>query len=238
MNCKIEEIKKILYIFGELGDSEREEIELHLNSCKVCAEEFKKLRETFEAVGKLGVGEPSVECIARIRELPHSELVQAKAPKAFRAATAFLARVARSKASPAGALAGRFATTIVRSWLNIHLRTNYLRWGIPAFAAALAVFIVFSHLPIREKTMGFIPAEIEWDSIESLVWAEEEISFSFLPYRTMEDEIAIVEWKIKEIEKEIEGGDKDDESMSSSGSRAFERGLCVCRTAERIFPQV
>ena len=200
MNCKVEEIKKILYIFGELGNSEREEIELHLNSCKVCAEEFKKLRETFEAVGKLGVGEPSAECIARIRELSHSELARAEAPKAF--------------------------------------RTNYLRWGIPAFATALAAIIIFSHLPIREKTAGFIPVEIEWESIESLVWAEEEISFSFLPYRTMEDEIAIVEGKIKEIEKEIRGGDEDDESMSSNGSGVFEHSLCVCRTAERIFPQV
>ena len=200
MNCKIEEIKKILYIFGELGNSEREEIELHLNSCKVCAEEFKKLRETFEAVGKLGVGEPSAECIARIRKLPHSELAHAEAPKSF--------------------------------------RINYLRWGIPAFATALAALIIFSHLPIREKTAGFIPVEIEWESIESLVWAEDEIRFPFLQYRTMEDEIAIVEGEIKEIEQEIRGGDKDDESMSRGGNGAFERSLCVCRIAERIFPQV
>ncbi len=200
MNCKIEEIKKILYIFGELGNSEREKIELHLNSCKVCAEEFKKLREIFEAIGELSVREPSAECIAKIRELPHSESARAKAPKAF--------------------------------------RTNYLRWGVPAFATALAALIIFSHLPVREKTVKFIPVEIEWESIESLVWAEDEISFSFLPYRTMEDEIAIVEGEIKEIEQEIERGDEDDESMSSSGSGVFERSLCVCRTAERIFPQV
>ena len=230
MNCKIEEIKKILYIFGELGNSERDEIELHLNFCKVCAEEFKKLRETFETIGKLSVREPSVECIARIRKLPHYGLARAEAPKAFRAATEFLARVARSKAS--------FATTIVHSWLNIHLRTNYLRWGIPAFATALAALIIFLHLPIKEKTVGFIPVEIEWESIESLVWAEDEISFSFLPCRTMEDEIAIVEGEIKEIEKEIERGDEDDESMFSNGSGVFEHSLCVCRTAERIFPQV
>ena len=70
MNCRIPDSKKILYVFGELNSSEKEEMKIHLNSCEKCSDELKKLRETFEIMdGNLRVDEPSGKCIAGIREL-------------------------------------------------------------------------------------------------------------------------------------------------------------------------
>ena len=238
MNCKIPDRKKILYIFGELSDSERQEMELHLSSCERCSDEFKKLRETFETVGALSVEEPSDECIAGIRELP---VLKEGAGKPIPSRSGDLShRKAWETPSGAGISRGRLASP-------------WLRWGIPAFGVGLAAFIlIFSSLQVGEETVRIlpvgkplpvvksVPTEIEWEDVEALAQAEDEISFSFLTHRTMEDEIAIMESEIDEVEVEIgkiTGGGENDEDISNSGDGIFERSLRLCRTEGRVFLQ-
>ena len=70
MNCNNSNNRKILYVFGELSNPEKEALELHLSSCTKCSDEVRKLKETFEAVRRLNIENPSDRCIAKIRALP------------------------------------------------------------------------------------------------------------------------------------------------------------------------
>ncbi|MCM8825258.1 MAG: anti-sigma factor, partial [Candidatus Omnitrophica bacterium] len=53
MNCK--EIQKILsdYLDRAVSESQNEEIDLHLESCKTCQSEFEQLQKTISMVGDL-----------------------------------------------------------------------------------------------------------------------------------------------------------------------------------------
>jgi len=52
MRCKKYEEKIILYLYGELGEKERAEVENHINECPECSRDFAYTKKVFKALDK------------------------------------------------------------------------------------------------------------------------------------------------------------------------------------------
>jgi anti-sigma factor RsiW len=52
MKCKKYEEKIILYLYGELGEKERAELENHINECPECSKDFAYTKKVFKALDK------------------------------------------------------------------------------------------------------------------------------------------------------------------------------------------
>ena len=52
MKCKKYEEKIILYLYGELGEKERAELENHINECPECSRDFAYTKKVFKALDK------------------------------------------------------------------------------------------------------------------------------------------------------------------------------------------
>jgi hypothetical protein len=67
MNCEWVKNNATLYLYNELGDDERHELEMHLNRCPDCAAELDALRAFHSSLSALPVAEPSPNMLTSSR---------------------------------------------------------------------------------------------------------------------------------------------------------------------------
>ena len=69
MDCRSFDKKKMLYLYGELPNEERDAVRDHLESCSLCRVELNGLKQTLGLLKETPEAVPSEECLNTIRGL-------------------------------------------------------------------------------------------------------------------------------------------------------------------------
>jgi hypothetical protein len=89
MNCDWVQQNITLYLYGELADDARHELEQHVNRCQACAAELTEQREFQAAMSSLPVEEPSASFLAASRMRLQEALEQTTPTRAWYQKIAF-----------------------------------------------------------------------------------------------------------------------------------------------------
>jgi len=102
MKCDLAEQHIIHYVYGELGDEARHELELHVSSCERCRNELQVYEALRRAMSLVPVEEPSASLLAQSRISLEDALDQLPAPSVgMRVLTSIYGFIAQLRAAPA-----------------------------------------------------------------------------------------------------------------------------------------
>ncbi len=106
MKCDWAQQKIISYVYGELGDEDSYELDLHLSTCESCRKELQVYQALHSAMSLAPVEEPSANLVARSRIRLEEALDQLPSPNPWmRLKTSVLGLIAQLQAAP-GVAAG------------------------------------------------------------------------------------------------------------------------------------
>src|SRR3954470_14309203 len=101
MNCEWVKQNGVLYLYDELPDDARHEMEQHLRKCAECAREMNELRELHQVLARVPVEEPSPNLVAASRMNLQEALEQAEQKRSFAWALDVAGWLQQMKFSPA-----------------------------------------------------------------------------------------------------------------------------------------
>ena len=106
MKCDWAQQKIISYVYGELGDEDSYELDLHLSACESCRKELQVYQALHSAMSLAPVEEPSANLVAQSRIRLEAALDQLPSPNPWmRLQTSVLGLMAQLQAAP-GVAAG------------------------------------------------------------------------------------------------------------------------------------
>ena len=180
MDCRSFDKKKMLYLYGELSNEERDAIKNHLESCPLCRVELDGLKQTLELLKRAPEAVPSEECLGTIRKLARERKAAGILPRLreiFTPQDVFVRRPVLVTATAAGII-------LVSFYCLLHFRepVTSLRWEDPfseqriAQVEESAEFLVydtgdeFYELETFEDILDRIEEEVNWlaEEIESV----------------------------------------------------------------------
>jgi anti-sigma factor RsiW len=180
MDCRGFDKKKMLYLYGELSNEERDAVRDHLESCPRCRVELDGLKQTLELLKRAPEAVPSEECLGTIRGLARERKavgVLHRLRGIFIPQNVFVKRPVLVTAAAAGII-------LVSCYCLLHFREPVmsLRWEDPFFEQRIAQveesleFLTydtgdeFYELDTFEDNLDRIEEEVNWlvEEIESV----------------------------------------------------------------------
>lgn len=109
MKCKKYEEKIILYLYGELSDKEKTDLQSHIQECDACARDLEYTKKVFKALDDSKEEAPQANWEKSWREISSTTQVQAREKKSFLLTQKWVyAAAALLAVFVLGALIGRF----------------------------------------------------------------------------------------------------------------------------------